>query len=155
STSPRNPRPTLRCPRSPDDPRSTGFDYSSLQRHIRLNLLTTVALVVFSATVLGISRWDSMLLDASFLLFFGFSWSILSVSHQFSVQTASPERMRGLMTSFYNMTLQGSMALGSVVFGIIAEKQVVSVAILIAGILATTGLLFVRRYPVSDEPAET
>ncbi|GAY18206.1 hypothetical protein MSZK_49320 [Mycobacterium sp. shizuoka-1] len=114
-----------------------------------------MALVVFSATVLGISRWDSMLLDASFLLFFGFSWSILSVSHQFSVQTASPERMRGLMTSFYNMTLQGSMALGSVVFGIIAEKQVVSVAILIAGILATTGLLFVRRYPVSDEPAET
>ncbi len=26
---PRNPRPTPRCPRLPDDPRSTGFDYSS------------------------------------------------------------------------------------------------------------------------------
>ncbi|WP_174400595.1 MFS transporter [Mycolicibacterium sphagni] len=124
-----------------------------LQRHIRINVLTTVALVVFSATVLGISRWDSMLLDASFLLFFGFSWSILSVSHQYSVQTSAPERMRGLMTSFYNMTLQGAMALGSVVFGVIAEKQVVSVSILIAGLVATSGLLLVGRYPVSEDRA--
>jgi predicted MFS family arabinose efflux permease len=91
-----------------------------------------------------------MLLDASFLLLFGFSWSILSVSHQFSVQTSSPEGMRGLMTSFYNMTLQGSMALGSVVFGVIAERQVVSASILIAGLVATGGLLLVGRYPVSD-----
>ncbi len=121
-----------------------------LQRHVRLNLLTTVALVVFSATVLGISRWDSMLLDALFLLFFGLSWSILSVSHQFSVQTSSPERMRGLMTSFYNMTLQGSMALGSIVFGVIAAKQVVSVSILVAGLVATSGLLLAGRYPISD-----
>jgi MFS family permease len=121
-----------------------------LQRHVGINVLTTVALAIFSATVLGISRWDSMLLDASFLLFFGLSWSVLSVSHQFSVQTSAPEGMRGLMTSFYNMTLQGSMALGSVVFGVIAEKQVVSVSILIAGLVATAGLLLVGRYPVSD-----
>lgn len=121
-----------------------------IQRRMRINTLTTVALVLFSATVLGISRWDSMLLDAGFLLFFGFTWSILSVSHQFSVQTRAPEHVRGLMTSFYSMIVQGSMALGSVGFGVIAEKQVVSVAILIAGFLAAGGLLLVARYPMAD-----
>jgi len=103
--------------------------------------------------VLCISRWDSMLLDASFLLFFGFAWSILSVSYQFAVQTSSPESMRGLMMSLYNTSLQGSMALGSIVFGVIAEKMVVSASILIAGFVAAAGLLLVGRYRIPDNLA--
>jgi predicted MFS family arabinose efflux permease len=85
-------------------------------------------------------------------VFFGFSWSILSVSYQFSVQTSSPESMRGLMTSLYNTSLQGSMALGSIVFGVIAEKMIVSTNILIAGFVAT-GLLLAGRYRIPDNLA--
>lgn len=124
-----------------------------LQRHVRLNPMTTVAVLVFSLAVLAISRWDSMFLDATFLLFFGFSWSVLSVSYQFAVQTSSPEHMRGLMTSFYNVSLQGSMALGSIVFGVIAQKLVVSASILTAGLVATCGLLLAARYRVPDGAA--
>lgn len=123
----------------------------ALRRHVRLNTLSTIAVAVFALSVLGISRWDSMLLDGAFLLFFGFSWSLLSISHQYAVQVAAPADKRGLLTSLYSLVLQGSMAVGSFVFGVIAEHSVVSVAVLTAGVVAACGLLLVRRYPIPDE----
>ncbi len=125
-----------------------------LQRHIRLNIMTTVAVAAFATAVIGISRWDSMALDASFLLVFGFSWSVLSVSHQFAVQTRAPKDMRGLMTSIYSLVQQGAMALGSFGFGVIAHQAGVSRSILIAGIIAAFGLLLVRFYPMPEVEAE-
>lgn len=125
----------------------------ALRRHIRLNTVSTIAVAVFALSVLGISRWDSMFLDGGFLVFFGFAWGVLSISHQYAVQAAAPKEMRGLMTSLYMLVLQGSMAIGSFVFGVIAERSVVSASILAAGVLACAGLLFVRRYPIPDEVA--
>lgn len=123
----------------------------ALRRRIRLNSLSTIAVAVFALSVLGISRWDSMFLDGGFLLFFGFAWSVLSISHQYAVQVAAPKAQRGLMTSLYSLVLQGSMAVGSFVFGVIAERSVVSAAVLAAGVLASCGLLLVRRYPIPDD----
>ena len=122
-----------------------------LRRRIRLNPLSAAAVAVFALSVLGISRWDSMLLDGALLVFFGFSWGVLGISHQYAVQVAAPSDMRGLMTSLYSLVLQGSMAFGSVVFGVIAEHSVVSVSILIAGVVAGCGLLLVRRCPIPDD----
>ncbi|MCB1264720.1 MAG: MFS transporter [Mycobacterium sp.] len=123
----------------------------ALRRRVRLNTLSTIAAGVFALSVLGISRWDSMFLDGGFLLFLGFCWSVLSISHQYAVQVAAPKEMRGLMNSLYSLVLQGSMAAGSFVFGMIAQHAVVSASVLTAGVLACCGLLFVRRYPIPDE----
>lgn len=127
------------------------FAMPSLRRRIRLNTLSVIAVAVFALSVLGISRWDSMLLDGAFLFFFGISWSVLSISHQYAVQVAAPKDMRGLMTSLYSLVLQGSMGVGSFVFGVIAEQSVVSASILTAGLLACCGLLLARRYPIPDD----
>jgi predicted MFS family arabinose efflux permease len=91
-----------------------------------------------------------MLLDASFLLVAGFCWGILTVAHQWAVQTASPADQRGLMTSFYALTLQGSLAAGSFLFGLIATQLGVSPTILICGLVAASGLLLVRLFPMPD-----
>ena len=45
------------------------------------------------------------------------------------------------------------MALGSVVFGIIAEKLVVSAGILSAALLATSGRLLAGRYRIPEDVA--
>ena len=121
-----------------------------LQNHFRVRTMATVALAGFALAVLGISRWDSMFLDAGFLLLAGFCWGVLNVSQQASVQMASPDGMRGLMTSFYSLTVQGSMALGSLIFGVFAEYRGVSASILLAGCVAASGLLLVRWFPLSD-----
>jgi len=73
------------------------------------------------------------------------------------VQTAAPNEMRGLMTSFYTLVLQGSLAAGSFLFGLIATQVGVSTTILICGLFAAAGLLLVRVFPmpgaVAHEPA--
>lgn len=119
-----------------------------LQQRIRLNLLSTICLAVVALAIIGISQWDSMLLDAAFLLVLGLAWSMLGTSHQFAIQTAAPAGVRGLTTSFYAMTLQGSIALGSFVFGVLTRYVGVSRSLLVAGLLAMTGLALVRRFPI-------
>lgn len=125
-----------------------------VQSRIRLNPVSGLMLGVFALCTLGISQWDSMLLDALFLFFFGFTWSVLSVSHQFAVQVSAPDEMRGLMTSLYALVLQGSMALGSLGFGILAQHAGVSRSILIAGVVAMSGLSLVGVYRIPDADPE-
>ncbi|GJF18704.1 MFS transporter [Mycolicibacterium cyprinidarum] len=125
-----------------------------LRKHFGMNPTATVALAVFAVAMLGVSRWDSMFLDAFFLLVLGFAWSIVSISHQVSVQTATPDDMRGIMTAFHEVTQQGSVVAGSLIFAFIADRTVVSTSILIAGFVAMAGLLLVRRYPLSDGTSE-
>jgi MFS family permease len=121
-----------------------------LQNHCRIRTMATAALAGFALAVLGISRWDSMFLDAGFLVLAGFCWGILNVSQQASVQIASPDGMRGLMTAFYSLTVQGSMAVGSLLFGVFAEYRGVSASILLAGCVAAGGLALVRWFPLPD-----
>ena len=123
-----------------------------LRRHVQLAWLSAGAVVVLGLAVIGISQWDSMLLDASFLLFYGCAWSIVSITHLSSVQMASPENMRGLITAIYVLAVQGSMAAGSFGFGLAAHQIGVSRAILAAGIFALSSLLFARWFPVTEAP---
>lgn len=121
-----------------------------LRRHFALARLSTAAMAVIGLTAIGISQWDSMLLDASFLLFYGCAWSVVSITHLSSVQIAAPETMRGLITAVYVLAVQGAMAAGSFGSGLAAQHIGVSRAILAAGVFTLSGLLFVGRLPVSD-----
>jgi len=122
-----------------------------LRRHVRVPVLSAAAVVVLGLAVIGISQWDSMALDASFLLLYGCAWSIVSITHLSAVQMASPEDMRGLITAIYVLAVQGSMAVGSFGFGLAAQHIGVSRAILAAGFFALSSLLFVRRFPVNEQ----
>jgi len=121
-----------------------------LRRHLRVPVLSAAAVAVLGLAVIGISQWDSMVLDATFLLFYGCAWSIVSITHLSSVQIASPENMRGLITAIYVLAVQGAMAAGSFGFGLAAQRIGVSGAILASGIFALSSLLFVRHFPVND-----
>lgn len=122
-----------------------------LRRAASLSVLSSAAVAVLGLAVIGVSQWDSMVLDAGFLLIYGFAWSVVSISHLSAVQFASPADSRGLMTAIYVLAVQGSMALGSFGFGVAAQHIGVSRSILAAGLLALGSLLFVRRLPVTDD----
>ena len=116
----------------------------------------TVAVAVFSLAVVGISRWDSMLLDATFLVFFGFTWSALSVSHQYAVQIYSPGHMRGLIMSICRA--RAARVDGCRKLRLRADRRTLSVRaaedVLLAGFVAMSGLLLVRRYPMPENAPE-
>lgn len=122
-----------------------------LQRKFRTNPLATTAFAVFSLALVGISRWDSMFLDAFFLWILGFAFGIVTVGHQAAVQAASPDSLRGLMTAFHEVAQQGSMVVGGVVFGLIAQWTEVSASLLIGGLLALGSVVLFWRYPLPDE----
>lgn len=121
-----------------------------LRRRVPLNLLSAAAVALLSLAVIGVSQWNSMALDASFLLFYGCAWSVVSITHLSAVQMASPETMRGLITAIYALAVQGAMAAGSLGFGVAAGHIGVSRSLLVAGLLAMSGLLLVRRLPLRD-----
>ncbi|MFM9034917.1 MAG: MFS transporter, partial [Mycobacterium sp.] len=120
-----------------------------LRRRVSLGSLTTVALVLFTLAVIGVSQWNSMALDAGFLLLLGVTSSLMSIAHQFAIQSAAPQDMRGLTSSIYSLVLQGALAGGSLLFGVLAHYTGVSRSILIAGLVAMSGLLLVRRHPLT------
>ncbi len=115
-----------------------------LRRRFSVGSLSTVALALFTLAVIGVSQWNSMALDAGFLLLLGATWSLLGIAHQFAIQIAAPEDMRGLTNSFYSLVNQGALAGGSLLFGVLAHYTGVSRSILFAGLVAMSGLLLVR-----------
>lgn len=123
-----------------------------LRRRVRLNLLSAGGVGVIALAVIGISRWDSMALDAGFLLIHGCAWSVVSITHLSAVQIAAPETMRGLITAIYALAVQGAMAAGSFGFGVLAQHFSVSRALLTAGIFALSALLLVRPLPLRSDP---
>ena len=121
-----------------------------LDKRVSMNTLATVALFVFALGVLGISQWDSMLLDASFLFIVGLSFGVLSVSQQATVQSSAPDDFRGQITSFYVLSVQGSMVAGSLLAGLLARSIGVSQTIMVCGFVAMSALLLTKVFPLRE-----
>ena len=92
-----------------------------------------------------------MLLDDGFLIVAGVAWSVMSVCHQVSVQFCSPDWIRGRTSSFYILTLQGSTALGSLLFGWIASLQTIKISIMLCGVVALSGIFLIRFFPLTND----
>lgn len=127
------------------------FFIPGLKQKFSIDSVATVTLVCFSLCVLGVSQWNSMLLDDLFLIVGGVSWSIMTVTHQVAVQFCSPDWVRGRTTSFYMLTLQGATAVGSMAFGWIAELTSISQSIMLCAVVSMIGILLIRRFPLTDK----
>ncbi len=121
-----------------------------LKQRFSLDKVVTATLVCFSLCTLGVSQWDSMLLDDLFLIVGGVSWSVMTVTHQVAVQFCSPDWVRGRTTSFYMLTLQGATALGSLTFGWIAQLTTIRESIMLCAVVSMIGILLIRRFPLTN-----
>ncbi len=82
------------------------------------------------------------------LLGAGFAWTSSMSTLNVSVQLAAPGWVAARALGLYLMVFQGGMALGSVVWGAVAERTSVSTALLTAAACMTATLPFVLRIPV-------
>ncbi len=121
-----------------------------LKQRFSLDLVVTVTLACFSLCTLGVSQWNSMLLDDIFLIVGGIAWSVMTVTHQVAVQFCSPDWVRGRTTSFYMLTLQGTTALGSLTFGWIAQLSTIRESIMLCAVVSMIGILLIRRFPLTN-----
>ena len=131
------------------------FFIPGLKQKFSIDAVVKVTLLCFSACVLGVSQWNSMLLDDLFLIVGGVSWSVMTVSHQVAVQFSSPDWVRGRTTAFYMLTLQGATAVGSMTFGWIAQLTTIRESIMLCAVVSMLGILLIRRFPLTNnESAE-
>jgi MFS family permease len=127
-----------------------------LRRRIPLDRMVSIALLIFSACVVVVGQGESLWLVASAMLVAGIAWIMVAVNHNVSVQMASPARMRGRAISFYLLTFQGSLALGSGIAGWVADKEGVRESITLCGVLCGCGVLLIKRFPLTrPEPIES
>ena len=127
------------------------FFVPGLKQRFSIDSLVTVTLVSFSLCAIGVSQWDSMLRDDLFLIVGGAAWSIMNITHQVAVQFCSPDWVRGRTSAFYVLVLEGTYALGSLIFGWVAELTSIHISLLICGLVSMVGLLLIRRFPLTDD----
>ena len=120
-----------------------------LRHRFAIDRLVAVALVIFSACVVVVGNGHSTALVASAMLLAGISWIVVAVNHNVSVQMCSPDWVRGRTISFYLITFQGSLAIGSWIAGWVAAQAGVAMSVTLSGILCGSGVLLIPWFPLT------
>jgi len=81
----------------------------------------------------------------------GLGWIIILASLNVSAQICSPSWLRARTLSMYLLVLQGGLAVGSSLWGALAERTSVSTALLAAGIALVVGLMVSRKHRLSSD----
>jgi MFS family permease len=124
------------------------FALPRLRERWPTNRLLIAAIVIF-ATMLLVLAWIRFLpLIWLMLALSGAAWTGTNQSFQIAVQMAAPRWVRARAIAAYLLTFQGGLAIGSAVWGVIAERAGDPVALTLAATGLATGLLAAVRWPV-------
>jgi predicted MFS family arabinose efflux permease len=89
------------------------------------------------------------------MLVAGLFWIVVAVNHNVSIQLCSPDWVRGRTISFYLLTFQGSLALGSWIAGWVADRAGIGMSVILCGITCGMGILLIPWFPLTCSEAET
>lgn len=120
----------------------------TLRRRLPLDAMVAVSLLIFSACVVVVGLGRSTSLVAGAMLVAGLFWIMVAVNHNVSVQMCSPDAVRGRMISFYLITFQGSLAIGSWMVGWVADMAGIGFAVTLSGVLSACGVLLIPWFPL-------
>jgi MFS family permease len=111
------------------------------------------ATIVFALVVFGIAAERILWLLCIFSLFGGAAWTVFMSAFNTLIQKLAPDWVRARVLAVYLLAFQGSMALGSLVWGIIADHTSVSRALMVssAGVAICVMLPLIARLPRSAD----
>lgn len=114
------------------------------------NRLLIAAIVTFTAMLLTLAwvRWLPAV--CVMLALGGAAWTSSNQNFQISVQMSAPGWVRARAIAAYLLTFQGGLALGSALWGVVAERANDVVALTVAAIGLVLGLVAALRWPVED-----
>ena len=121
---------------------------------MRYRLLIAFAIVVFAAMTFAAGEvqtfgWLSLAMFVS-----GTAWIGILACLNVAAQMMSPSFLRARALSMYLLVLQGGMAVGSALWGIVANRIGVPTTLLCSAIALLTGLVAVRRYRLTSHELE-
>jgi MFS family permease len=104
------------------------------------------ATLIFAVALCGLVRSPSLAIASAFSAAAGLAWISILATLNLAAQTAAPHWVRARVISMYVLVLQGGLALGSAVWGVVASNAGVLFTLTFAAIALTAGLLLSPWY---------
>lgn len=119
-----------------------------LRRDFPVNLLIAAATLLFGVVTLILAYVQNFFLLSAAMIAGGVAWMAVMSSFNVAAQTAVPEWVRARALAVYLLVVQGGMAAGSVLWGVIAEHVGIPAALLVAALGLGVGIAVAARYPL-------
>lgn len=127
---------------------AAGILLGRLRERFSLNKTTSVACMLFSLAMLVAAHVSHIATVCIALTLGGAAWVSFTSIIGAAVQTSLPPWVRARGLAVYLLIFQGSMALGAIVWGLLASSIGVPLTLTAASCLVMAGLWFVFRIPV-------
>jgi MFS family permease len=123
-----------------------------LNRRLSIDWRVTLATAAFALGLLGLAYSGSKPLLMALLVLVGLAWMLVLNSFSVGVQTVVPRWVQARTISLYLLTIQGGMALGSVVWGAVASRWGLPAALAGAAVWLTLSTLLGLRFSLYNAP---
>ena len=126
------------------------FALPRLRRQWPVNRLLISYIVIFAAMLLTLAWVRLLPLVWLMLALGGAAWTSSNQNFQIAVQMHAPGWVRARAIAAYILTFQGGQAIGSAVWGAVAERAGDPIALTLAAAGLAAGLIAAVRWPVQD-----
>jgi MFS family permease len=111
--------------------------------------ILSIATAVFSAVLLSTATLHSLAILCTLMLFGGSAWTVFMSIFNTMIQSLAPDWVRARVMASYLFVFQGSVTIGSTLWGFAAERASIRAAILVSafGLAASVLLQFPLRLP--------
>jgi predicted MFS family arabinose efflux permease len=125
-----------------------------MKEHWSVDGVVAFAILVFAAMTFAAGRVHTFDLLLAVLFAAGTAWIGILACLNVAAQTMSPAGLRARALSMYLLILQGGMAVGSALWGTIANHEGIPAALLGAALVLVLGLTTIRRHRLSAREVE-
>jgi MFS family permease len=121
------------------------------RRELSMNELVAGATLLFAAVTAATGYIHEFRSHCAIMFIGGAAWIVILASLNVAAQMCSPSYLRARTLSMYLLVLQGGLAVGSSLWGVLAEKLSMPVALVIAAIALVLGLATSGKYPLRSD----
>ena len=119
---------------------------SLARRRLSPDVVIAFATLIFAVALCGLVRSHSLAVASSFSAAAGLAWISTLATLNVAAQTAAPAWVRARVISMYVLVLQGGLALGSAVWGVVASSRGIQFTLTVAAAALAAGLLLAPWY---------
>src|SRR5271154_1384674 len=124
-----------------------------LRKTYSIEAVVAVATAAFACVLAGAALLHSLWILSLFSFFGGAAWTIFMSVFNTLIQRLAPDWVRARVLAVYLFVFQGSMTVGSVLWGVAAERSNLEVALLASGIGIAACLLLRLPFPLPEPSA--
>lgn len=121
-----------------------------LRRRVPTNRLLMLAIVIFTLMYLVLAWVRAVPVVCVMLAIGGAAWTTSNQNFQIAVQMSAPRRMAARAIAAYLLTFQGGQAIGAAAWGAIADQVGNPVALTLAAVGTSAGLIAAAKWVVED-----